>query len=196
VVSRTCDAVRSHNHEISSRDINITRTRKSNLFSPLGACSRCRDRSTFKRFHLYSFGLSYTKFDYSDLTITKPSTSNASFTATASVTVTNTGSVVGSETVQLYVEPLVAAPSASPSTGYLHPRQLLKGFAKAKDIQPGKSATVKITLDKNAVSYWDDVINKWVCDKGEYGIQVGSSSEDMRLKASLKIDETFEWLGL
>jgi beta-glucosidase len=128
--------------------------------------------------------------------VSKPTSSDASFTSKVSVTITNSGPLTGSEIVQVYISPAVVAPIPSPTTGYIHPRLQLKGFFKVKDLAPGASETVEIALDKLSVSYWNDVFDKWVVEKGEYKVWVGKSSEDLTLVKSLVIDETFEWTGL
>ena len=109
----------------------------------------------------------------------------------AFLTVTNTGSVPGSETVQLYV----SFPTTSSLT---HPPRLLRAFAKAKDIKPGESRQVTFKLDKYAVSYWEERIGSWNVESGEYGVYVGPSSEEVPLQGQFVIEkgDSFEWNGL
>jgi beta-glucosidase len=115
--------------------------------------------------------------------------SNSEFSLNATVTVTNTGKLVGSEVVQLYV----SMPATSDVT---HPPLLLRAFRKVKDLQPGHSETVTLVLDKYAVSFWEDVIGRWVVEKGEYGVKVGSSCDELPLGGSFMVKKGFEWNGL
>ncbi|KIJ29147.1 glycoside hydrolase family 3 protein [Sphaerobolus stellatus SS14] len=136
----------------------------------------------------FGYGLSYTTFEYSSLSVSKPSGSGADFNVTVSLKVTNTGKVAGSETVQIYT----SIPKTSPLTQV--PRAL-KGFKKVA-LKPGESITVKITLDKYAVSYWEERIDSWLAEAGEYTVYAAASSEDVRDTATFVIDEEFEWNGL
>ncbi|CDO77775.1 Glycoside Hydrolase Family 3 protein [Trametes cinnabarina] len=139
----------------------------------------------------FGHGLSYTTFEFSDLSLSKPAFSNGDVSLTASVKVTNTGSVIGTDVVQLYV----SYPTTSKLT---HPPLMLKAFAKVFDLAPGKSEVVKVALDKYAVSYWEDRISRWVVDDGEYVVRVGRSSapEALSLSATFNIEKRFEWNGL
>lgn len=110
---------------------------------------------------------------------------------TVSLEVTNTGSVAGSEAVQVYV-------SMSTTSPLTHVPLSLRAFKKARDIQPGEKRKVEIVLDKYAVSYWEERIKAWVIDQGEYGIHVGTSSIELPLKAEIILgrEDVFEWNGL
>ncbi|KAF7299413.1 Glycoside hydrolase family 3 protein [Mycena indigotica] len=150
----------------------------------------------YKHFHhrnikpLFAFGhgLSYTTFDLSDLQVSKPVVSASDVELTVSLQVTNTGSIAGSEVAQVYV--------TLPKTSVLtHPPLQLKGFAKVR-LEPGKSEVVNITLDKYAVSYWEERFSTWVVEKGEYGLRVGPSSDQLALQASFTLDRGLEWRGL
>ena len=141
-------------------------------------------------FH-FGHGLSYTTFQYSDLKLSEPVIANNDVEIVATLTVTNTGNVAGTETVQLYT----TLPTTSELT---HPPLQLKAFAKARDLAPGQSQTVTLKLDKYAVSYWETRISRWVVEKGEYLVRVGRSSapEDLSLSAKVVIPKGFEWNGL
>jgi beta-glucosidase len=104
---------------------------------------------------------------------------------------TNTGPVIGSEAVQLYV--------TLPDTSELsHPPLQLKAFKKVKSLKPGAKEQVVLKLDKYAVSYWDERIDRWVVERGEYGVRVGGSSSaaGLLLKGKFVIWKSFEWRGL
>lgn len=140
---------------------------------------------------MHSQGLSYTTFQYSDLSLSEPTYANNNVSLTATVKVTNIGSVAGSEVVQLYV--------TLPTTSELsHPPLALKAFAKVQGLAPGKSEEVKLNLDKYAVSYWEERISRWVVEKGEYLVRVGPSSapHDLTLSAKVALKKGFEWNGI
>ena len=138
-----------------------------------------------------SHGLSYTTFEYSDLSISEPKLENGDVHINVSVKVTNTGSIAGTEVVQAYV----SHPTTSEVT---HPPLALKAFGKIFDLAPGKSETITLALDKYAGSFWEDRITRWVVEPGVYGIRVGQSSspEGLKLSGEFKIAQRFEWNGL
>ncbi|KJA20349.1 glycoside hydrolase family 3 protein [Hypholoma sublateritium FD-334 SS-4] len=140
---------------------------------------------------LYAFGhgLSYTTFTLSALTLSNVIVANGDFALTASVNVTNTGSTVGSEVVQAYI----SLPTSSDLT---HPPLQLKGFAKARDVAPGSTATVVIKFDKYAVSYWSELYHTWAVEKGVYGLRVGTGSDKLLLETTFEVLTAFEWRGL
>jgi len=126
----------------------------------------------------FGYGLSYTRFTYSDLKL-----SNPQFAAkmTVSVTIKNTGKVAGKEVVQLYL--------AAPSAQIEKPVHELKGFAKTKLLQPGESQRLEFELDARLLaSFWSG-ISAWVVDRGDYEVRIGASSKDIRLKASFNVPE-------
>ena len=138
---------------------------------------------------IYRHGLSYTTFDLADLTLSQPIVENGEFHLSASVKVTNTGSVSGSEVVQLYI-------SFPPTSNLTHPKLQLKGFVKVYDLAPGASQTVDISLDKYAVSYWSELYNTWTVENGVYVVKVGSASDRLSLEAMFRVKTGFEWTGL
>ncbi len=129
----------------------------------------------------FGYGLSYTKFGYSGLTVTPRQVQNGTSgpgatscgcngqsgtQVTVSARVTNTGQVAGSDIAQLYLgDPAVAG----------EPPRQLKGYQKVT-LQPGQSATVHFTLNGHDLSYWDDAANGWVLPDGQYQLYVGDSS--------------------
>ncbi|THH06674.1 hypothetical protein EW145_g3920 [Phellinidium pouzarii] len=136
----------------------------------------------------FGHGLSYTSFALSNLRITGPSSSDANFSAEVSVDVTNTGSVAGSEVVQVYV--------SLPENGTTTPQLQLKGFTKVRNLPPGASQTATIKLDKYAVSFWDTPNDVWKAVKGKYEVHVGTSSEQLLLESVFELTEEFTWSGL
>ncbi|KDR82279.1 hypothetical protein GALMADRAFT_264459 [Galerina marginata CBS 339.88] len=140
---------------------------------------------------LYAFGhgLSYTTFNISELKLSQPVVTANEFNMTVSVAVTNTGSVAGSEVVQVYV----SLPNTSDLT---HPALQLRGFAKVRDLAPGALETVDIKLDKYAVSYWSELYDTWTVEKGVYTVKVGAGSDQLSLEANFDVGIGFEWRGL
>ncbi|MER5180959.1 glycoside hydrolase family 3 C-terminal domain-containing protein [Streptomyces sp. NPDC002896] len=129
---------------------------------------------------LYPFGhgLSYTRFDHTGLRLsTRRTTPDGS--VTASVTVTNTGSRRGKETVQLYVRALGAR--------YEAPLLKLAGFRKVS-LDPGASRDVEFTLDvSEALAHWSVAEEALTVDPGEYEVLVARSASDVVLSAPLTV---------
>ena len=92
-------------------------------------------------------------------------------TVTVTVPVKNTGSVVGSEVVQLYITDVEA------SVG--RPAKELKGFAKVC-LEPGQKADVRFTIDKEALSFFDADKHEWVAEKGVFRALVAASAQDIK----------------
>jgi len=105
-----------------------------------------------------------------------------------SVSVRNTGSVLGSEVLQLYVQ--------LPDLGITTPRLQLRGFQKARNIAPDATTVVQIHLDRYAVSYWDETSNRWRGRAGKYGVFVGRSSDDLPLQGEFELEHNIEWTGV
>jgi beta-glucosidase len=135
--------------------------------------------------------LSYTTFRYSNLKLSEATYADGDIRFTATLTLTNTGSVTGSEAVQLYV----TLPQAA---GFTHPPLQLKSFKKVKDLKAGATVEVTMDLDKYAVSYWDESRSTWNVDKGKYTVRVGGSSakEALVLTGKLEVPNSFTWNGL
>jgi len=109
----------------------------------------------------FGHGLSYTSFAYSQLHWEE----NA-----ASFTVKNTGTVSGKETAQVYIT----------KNGF----KQLKGFAKV-ELAPGESRELRIELDEHALDYWNTDLHTWASEGGDFLLQVGSSSRDIRLEQTI-----------
>lgn len=124
----------------------------------------------------FGHGLSYTTFEYGDLTLSAEHLGDDD-TLTARVTVTNTGSRAGAEVVQLYV--------AAPKGAVLRPEKELRGFEKVF-LQPGESKTVEFTLTRRDFAYYDMELGEWYAPEGEYKVLAASSSRDVRCEASVQ----------
>jgi beta-glucosidase len=122
----------------------------------------------------FGFGLSYTTFAYSDLSIVPSAEHGQAVTAH----VKNTGTRAGAEVVELYVH--------DGHSKIDRPTHELKGFQRV-ELQPGESKTVHFTLDRSDFSYWSPNKHAWTADPGTFEIQIGSSSRDIRLHAPLEL---------
>jgi beta-glucosidase len=118
----------------------------------------------------FGHGLSYTTFGYSDVAATL-SGEGAESSVEVTATITNTGAVAGSETVQVYV--------GDPDAAVLRPTRELKAFAKVA-LEPGASRTVTFTLTARDLSYWHPELRRWVVGGGRTVVEVGASSRDVR----------------
>jgi beta-glucosidase len=128
----------------------------------------------------FGYGLSYTKFGYSNLQLT-PGTDASSPIGAAQFQITNSGSRRGGEVAELYVH------QANPSLP--RPEKELKGFVKVF-LDPGQSQTVSIPLDRSAFAYYDPAKHGWVAEEGDFTIEVGGSSRDIRLSADIHLSQT------
>jgi beta-glucosidase len=124
----------------------------------------------------FGHGLSYTKFEYSDLEVTK--SVKRGETVKVAVTVKNTGAVAGQETVQVYVH--------DAQSSLQRPVKELKGFAKVA-LQPGETKTIAFELNERALSFYNPDRKQWVAEAGEFDVLIGSSSRDIRVKAALTL---------
>jgi beta-glucosidase len=117
----------------------------------------------------FGFGLSYTKFRYSDLKLTR---------SRASLLVKNTGDRTGWAVPQLYVR------IPAPGPGEEQPPRQLKGYAKVQ-LAPGKTRRVTIPLTDRSFAHWDTDANKWAVSRACYRIDVGTSSRHLILDGRL-----------
>jgi beta-glucosidase len=139
----------------------------------------------------FGFGLSYTNFTYSALTVAgKPTAGPATgakgpggpvdlFETVATVTaqISNSGGVAGAEVPQLYL--------GYPASTNSPPKQL-RGFAKLK-LEAGASGTATFKLRRRDLSFWDEASRKWSVATGDYTLFVGSSSRDVRLTGKITV---------
>jgi beta-glucosidase len=129
----------------------------------------------------FGFGLSYTKFSFSNLKAASSEAItglNGDKKVEVSFDVKNTGAVAGAEVAQLYV--------SDPSAKAKRPERELKGFEKVR-LAPGETKHVVLKLDARSFSYWDDTAHKWTIDPGKFVIRVGDSSENTPLNAEITL---------
>ncbi len=125
----------------------------------------------------FGHGLSYTTFEYGKLTADKGEMT-ADDTITFTVPVTNTGSVAGSEVVELYI--------TDDKCTVDRPAKELKGFAKVS-LAPGETKDVTITIGKDALSYFDADNHQWVAEPGQFTASAAASADDIRSTCKFKL---------
>lgn len=130
---------------------------------------------------LYAFGhgLSYSKFEYSDLKIS-PAIIRQDGRVTVEFKVTNTSSVEGAEVAQLYVHDTEAS--------VLRPEKELKGFSKIT-LKPGESRVVRIRVAGRDLGFWDSTAHEWKTEPGEFQILVGGASDQISLNGNFSVEE-------
>lgn len=138
---------------------------------------RWNDRERIKPLFCFGHGLSYTTFEYGKVTA-EGRQIGPDGTITVSVPVKNTGSRAGAEIVQLYVSDL--------KSSLPRPVKELKGFRKIT-LQPGQEQTVSFTIDRKALSFYDDTKQDWVAEPGTFEALVGASACDIRGKAAFEL---------
>jgi beta-glucosidase len=126
----------------------------------------------------FGYGLSYTTFEYSKLRL---SSKRFDHRINVTMTVKNTGSVAGKESVQLYLH--------APSTEMEKPLQELKGFTKTNLLKPGESEQLSFSLDVRSLASFQSGLSSWVADAGSYEVRIGASSQDIKLKGSFSLPE-------
>ena len=117
----------------------------------------------------FGYGLSYTNFQYSDITLSAP-TMGQDGSVTAMVTVTNTGKYDGAEVVQLYIRDLVGS--------ITRPVKELKGFDKIF-LKAGESKTVSFKITPELLRFYDYELN-FVAEPGDFDIMIGGSSQSVK----------------
>ncbi|MFY9802564.1 MAG: glycoside hydrolase family 3 C-terminal domain-containing protein [Candidatus Acidiferrales bacterium] len=130
------------------------------------------DRSSTKPMFPFGFGLSYTNFQYSNLTVT-PNPAEGPDAAVVTFEIKNSGTRAGAEIAELYV--------GDGHASVPRPVKELKGFAKVY-LQPGESKEVSLPLNHRSFSYYDVQSKTWVAEPGDFSILVGSSSDRIELK--------------
>ncbi len=126
----------------------------------------------------FGYGLSYTTFAYSNLTIEKDSIQESE-TVKITVDVTNTGTCMGKEVVQLYV--------GKKGGSIVRPIRELRAFDKI-ELNPGETKTVEFTLDSRAFAYWETEIHDWFVESGAYEIQIGRSASEIILSKEIRVE--------
>ena len=124
----------------------------------------------------FGYGLSYTKFDYSNM---KLSTTDFTGQLTVSVAVKNTGSIAGREVIQLYI--------SSPNGKLKKPEETLAAFGKTKLLKPGESQTISFKIETKDFASFDEATSSWVAEAGKYNLKIGNSSLSVKQAATFTI---------
>ena len=122
----------------------------------------------------FGYGLSYTKFEYSNMTQTHNGDE-----VTVTVDVKNIGSTAGKEVVQLY--------AVAPQSELDKPAQELKAFAKTPNLKPEETATVTLKFNVADLASFVEAQNAWVVEAGTYNIKVGANSRDTRIEFPIEV---------
>jgi beta-glucosidase len=128
----------------------------------------------------FGFGLSYTTFEMSK-PVVKAKGKDA---VEVSITVKNTGSVSGKEVAQVYV--------TAPKGRLEKPAQELKAFAKTRELQPGESQTLTMTIPVRDLASFDEAGSQWLAEAGTYTFRIGSNSRDIKASLPLALKEYTE----
>jgi beta-glucosidase len=126
----------------------------------------------------FGFGLTYTRFSYSDLEA--PEEVKVGDVVPVRFTLKNVGERPGKETAQLYVRP--RGPSVE------RPVKELKGFAKV-ELAPTQSRQVRIDLDARAFAFYDPEKRDWVAEPGAYDLLIGGSAADIELQTTVRLED-------
>jgi beta-glucosidase len=121
----------------------------------------------------FGHGLSYTVFDYSNLSVTAEGK-----TVKVKLSITNSGKRVGAEVVQIYVHDEEASVK--------RPQKELKAFQKVL-LNPGETKALEFSLNEDAFQYYDETKKQWVLENGKFIIMAGSSSQDIRLQKDITL---------
>ncbi|WP_195472311.1 glycoside hydrolase family 3 C-terminal domain-containing protein [Bacteroides xylanisolvens] len=134
---------------------------------------RWHDKQKLKPLFCFGHGLSYTSFQYGKISMDKKEMT-ADETITVKVRVKNTGSREGKEIVQLYIK--------DKKSSLPRPEKELKGFEKVS-LLTGEEKEVTFTIDKQALSFYDDRKQAWVAEEGDFEVLIGASASDIKDKA-------------
>lgn len=135
------------------------------------------DKQQQKPSFSFGHGLSYTQFQLSNLRSDKAQM-NADGSITFTVNVKNVGKRAGAEVVQLYIHDVKSSID--------RPYKELKGFQKVY-LQPGESKDVNITIQKDALSYYDEATASWKAEAGQFEALVGNAADNLKLKKAFEL---------
>lgn len=125
----------------------------------------------------FGYGLSYTKFNYSDLKLSSTKI-KSNETIKVSFQLSNVGKVAGEEVVQLYLKDKFGS--------VVRPVLELRDFQKVK-LNAGESKTIEFTIDKEKLSFYNDKL-EWIAEPGDFEVMIGASSADIKLKSDFELN--------
>lgn len=137
----------------------------------------------------FGYGQSYTRFQYSNLTVPSVFKAVEDHKMEISVDIANVGDYDGSEVVQVYVADL--------ECDIQRPKRELKAFTKVS-IGKGETSRVCLKLDKYALSFWSEEFSQWRAEAGEFAVIIATSSDpsDEVFRATFELPATVMWSGL
>ncbi len=124
----------------------------------------------------FGYGLSYTKFNYSDLKLSSTKI-KSNETIKVSFTLSNVGKVAGEEVAQLYLKDKFGS--------VVRPVLELRDFQKVK-LNAGESKTIEFTIDKEKLSFYNNKL-EWTTEPGDFELMIGSSSADIKLRSDFEL---------
>jgi beta-glucosidase len=124
----------------------------------------------------FGYGLSYTKFNYSDLKLSSTKMKNNE-TIKVSFQLSNVGKIAGEEVVQLYLKDKFGS--------VVRPVLELRDFQKVK-LNAGESKTIEFTIDKEKLSFYNDKL-EFIAEPGDFEVMIGASSADIKLKSNFEL---------
>jgi len=134
------------------------------------------DRAPIKPLFAFGHGLSYSFYEYENAKVSASSTRDGKLSF--SVDVKNAGKKAGAEVVQLYI--------SDSESSVERPVKELKGFERVW-LEPGQTKTVKISIDKSALSFFDASAHEWVAEPGEFTACFGAASDDIRCSVKFNL---------
>jgi beta-glucosidase len=132
------------------------------------------DKDNIEPLFPFGYGLSYSKFEYSNLKSGEAADSKWKFT----FKLKNIGKLEGSEVAQLYIKDI--------KSSLPRPEKELKKF-KRVTLEPGEVKQIEFTIDKNDLSFYDPGKHEWITEPGEFQVLIGSSSRDIKLKDGFEL---------
>lgn len=128
--------------------------------------------------YAFGYGQSYTNFTYNNLKLNSTKMElDKDEPLTVSIDVSNTGNTLGKEVVQLYIH--------DERSSLERPYKELKGYEKIS-LKPGETKTVTFTLDKRALSVYDEASKTWNVEEGLFKVLIGSSSHHIKQKGQFR----------
>ncbi len=124
----------------------------------------------------FGYGLSYTKFDYSNLKLSSPEFRGQ---LTVSVSVKNSGEVAGREVVQLYI--------GSPKGKLNKPIESLTAYGKTKLLKPGETQNMSFNIVAGDFASFEEATSSWIAEAGTYNLKIGASSLKIKQAAAFRI---------
>jgi beta-glucosidase len=139
---------------------------------------RYHDAAGVEPLFAFGHGLSYTRFTFANLSVAVEG-KGRQFRATVSFDVTNAGSRPGAEVAQLYLR--------DEQCSLPRPPRELKGFRKVA-LNPGETARIELPLVYRSLAFFDPVRRDWRAEPGDFTVEIGASSRDIRLSAGFRIE--------